>query len=447
MLRRYIKPSNCGLLAVLMWTWAGWGTSHLLGQDYLAPAPVVSQHAAYGEPIETSVLSSDVVFASSSGQSWIGIDTPTTWSMLDFQNRQGDKQLTLLRSQSESGSFPQVIIGGQMRVSALAAMTNSDDKFPYQGRFPTDFTGSTALDVRVLQSNQNVIAHIAPWATAYVETLFSDVFTFPTFNQGSFQMRQAYAVLGNLDESPFYLFAGKKNVSFGDMRTLSPFTQSMVWHYFGALGEGGGVGYSADGLNMTVTALNGSRGIRVVDSPNKGHIDNVAANGSYEFNLPNGTEIIFGGGYLAGTIYNAAVAEHTNPAVTGPQNGAWDVNGRVRMGNVYLSGEYAATLKPWPATSHRVQAYRAELALDIPIGGVPAWWAVSWSEGIQGASGTEFRSNQQLVLGLELQPSPNVLFTAEYVRSLGFAPLIGITTASDSNVVQDSFVLGLVLAI
>ncbi|MCA9031752.1 MAG: hypothetical protein KDA66_13145, partial [Planctomycetaceae bacterium] len=162
--------------------------------------------------------------------------------------------------------------------------------------------------------------------------------------------------------------------------------------------------------------------------------------------LPNGTEIIFGGGYLAGTSYNAAVAEHTSPAITGPQNGAWDVNGRIRMGNVYLSGEYASTLKPWPATSHRVQAYRAELALDMPIGGVPAWWAASWSEGIQGPSGTEYRSNQQLVLGLELQPSPNVLLTAEYVRSLGFAPLINITTVSDSNVVQDSFVFGLVLA-
>lgn len=78
---------------------------------------------------------------------------------------------------------------------------------------------------------------------------------------------------------------------------------------------------------------------------------------------------------------------------------------------------------------------------------MPAWWAVSWSEGIQGPSGSEFQFNQQLVLGVELQPSPNVSFTAEYVRSLGFAPLINITTTSDRDVIQDSLVFGLVLAI
>ncbi len=400
-------------------------------------------------PATAVELSSEpaMVFAAEPTQSWIGIDTPTTWSMLDFQNRQGDKQLTLLQSQAHQSLYPRILIGGQMRVSGLLAHTNSPNRFPYQGRFPTEFNGQSATDLRVLQANQNMTAHVSPWASAYVETLFSDVFTFPTFNQGSLQMRQAYAVVGNLDEFPLYAFIGKKNVSFGDMRTLSPFSQSMVWHYFGALSEGGGVGYAADGLNLTFTALDGSRGIRVADSPRKGHLNNFAANGSYEFSMPGDIEVMFGAGYLAGTIYNSTVAEHTNPAVIGPMNGAWDVNGRVRVSNFYFSGEYASTVKPWPVVGHNVQAYRAEAAYDSYLFNVPAWWAVSWSEGIQGPSGSEFQFNQQLVLGVELQPSPNMLFTVEYVRSLGFAPLIDIKTISKRDVAQDSLIFGLVLAI
>jgi len=85
-------------------------------------------------------------------------------------------------------------------------------------------------------------------------------------SQGSFQMRQAYVTFGDLSQSPLYAWIGKKTVNFGDMGTLSPFSQSMVWHYFAPLAEGAGVGYSQNGLTVNLTALNGSRGIRVVDS-------------------------------------------------------------------------------------------------------------------------------------------------------------------------------------
>lgn len=70
---------------------------------------------------------------------------------------------------------------------------------------------------------------------------------------------------------------------------------------------------------------------------------------------------------------------------------------------------------------------------------------MSWSEGIQGASGTEFEFNQQLVLGLSVTPDPHVRLSFEYIRSLGFAPLIGITTVSDRHVVQNTALAGMTL--
>ncbi len=375
------------------------------------------------------------------------LDTSTMAYMLNFQNRQSEKQIGILESQGDSDQFPRLIVGGQLRASAMVASTNTADKFPYLGRFPVDFVGKTATDARLLQANAAMILHAAPGVSGYVETLFSDVFTFPTFNQGSFQMRQAYAVIGDLDRFPLYAFIGKKNVSFGDFRTLSPFSQAMPWHYFAPLAEGIGAGYSADGLELTATALNGSRGIRVSDSPTKGRLNNFALNGSYSTMFGSDSEITFGGGYLHGTIYDAAVAEHTNPAATGPHNPAWDVNARLRLNRFYATGEYVETIKDWPATGVQVRAYKAELGYDLPDFYYPTFLSASWSEGFQGPPGSTFYSNRQLVVGAQFHIHKNVDVSFEYIRSLGFAPLINITTVSDPNVVQNTLLMGLVIVL
>jgi len=375
------------------------------------------------------------------------IDTPMSTAMFDFQNRQGDKHTLVLANKLLYPETPTLILGGQVRASMLAAGTNTADKFPYLGRFPPDFVGESASDARVVHANFGGVGHVNSWASVYFETLYSDVFTFPTFNQGSFQVRQAYAVFGDLEVTPWYAFVGKKNVSFGDMGTLSPFSQSVVWHYFGALAEGLGVGYVNDGWNVCVTGLNGGRGIRVADSESRGLINNFAANALYSFTNDADREFRVGAGYLHGTIYDAAVAEHIDPNLFGDLNGAWDVNALLRLGQWSFAGEYVSTLNAWPATGARVQAWRTEAAYQSCIHGRPASYSVGYSEGLQGPSGSEFEFNQQLVLGLGVDLTPNAKLTLEYVRSMGFAPLINITTASDRSVAQDTVVAGLVLVL
>lgn len=378
---------------------------------------------------------------------WINFDTSYTFPMLDFQNRQGDKETFILEDGRRYCSGNQFILGAQFRASGLFARTNRDGRFSYLGRFPTDFTGGSASDFRLLHANQNVTVHLNGNVHGYFETLFSDVFSFQSFNQGSYQVRQAYVVFGNFDRSPWYAHIGKKNTSFGDMGTLSPFTQAMTWHYFAPLAEGAGIGFDNGLINATLTALNGSRGIRVVDSDEKGHLNNFAANVLLRSNIGPGTSLEIGGGFLHGTIYNAAVPEHTNPNLFGPNNAAWDVNAKLRMGAVQFAGEYVQTVDPWPATDHEVIAYRTEAAVDTCFGRVPGVASVSWSEGIQGEAGTEFEFNRQLVLGYQVQPYRNASFTFEYVRSTGFAPLINIRTVSDKDVVQNSFVFGAVISL
>ena len=383
----------------------------------------------------------------------VRLDTPTSAPLLDFQNRQTDKQLLLLANLPNQPGYPSVVPAAQLRVSALAARTNTPGKFGYLGRFPPDFRGEHATDVRVLQANLAAHGYFAPWAAGYVETLFSDVFSFPTFDQGSFQVRQAYAVFGDPLRTPWYAVVGKKTVSFGDFSTLSPFTQAVPWHYFAALGEQAGVGYVDGGFHAVVSGINGGRGQRVVDSDEAGDVNNFAVNLSYARRVGvtslGPVDVLVGGGYLDGTIYDSDTPEHTNRNQFGPKNGAWDVNGTVRVGRAIFAGEYVSTVDPWPVTGVEVSAYKLEGAYDLPVSlltaaPAPLRLSVSFSEGVQGPSGSEFERNAQLVLGAGYRVRPNVLLSAEYVRSIGFAPLIGLTApgVSERDARQDSLVLG-----
>ncbi len=383
---------------------------------------------------------------SSFGQlSQIRLETETMLPLMDFQNRQSDKQ-TILLDQNRDFQGQELLLGTQFRGSLLFGETNSANRFPYLGRFPGDWSGTTASEARMLQANFDAVANISPWITGHVDILFSDVFSFRDFKQGSIQVRQAYAVIGNLNECPMYGFIGKKNVSFGDFSTLSPFTQAVPWHYFASLAEGAGVGYYANGWHIVGTALNGSRGIRVVDSEERGHLNNFAINATHEWT--NGHLFTrFGAGYLHGTIYDGETAEHLDPTVTGPRNGLWDVNGTVRYERLTVSGEFIQTMKNWPVTDARVTAYKVEAALDVHFGAAPGWISGSWSEGLQGPEGSEFEFNRQLVVGAAAEVSRNVLLTLEYVESSGFAPLINITTVSDRDVKQRSVVLGMVFVL
>lgn len=408
-----------------------------------------------GQPLDVSDLATQLTWPEQEPDqglprlSFEGItfDTPYTSRMLDFQNRQGDKETILISRAGGQLVKPTLTLGTQFRASAMFAETNTTDHFSYLGRFPTDFVGDSASDVRLVHANQNMTVNLNPMVHGYFETLFSDVFSFSAFNQGSFQVRQAYVAFGDFRRSPFYGYIGKKNISFGDMRSLSPFSQSMPWHYFAPLAEGAGIGYQDSHLNATLTVLNGSRGIRVVDSDERGHLNNFAANVHYRVPSDSHVQLDLGAGYLHGTIYNAAVAEHLDPSLIGPNNGAWDVNASMRLGRLHLFAEYVQTVDPWPATNHEVIAYSTEAAWDTHLFCRPGRFSVSWSEGIQGDTGSQFEFNRQLVLGYRHQAYENAAFTLEYVRSSGFAPLIAIQTVSDRNVVQNSVVFGAVITL
>jgi hypothetical protein len=85
-------------------------------------------------------------------------DTPLMTDLLDFQNQQSEKQIWLIESGADYSSSG-LIVGTQLRSSFLAGETNRANRFPYRGRFPTDFRGCTATDSRLLQANAPFAGH------------------------------------------------------------------------------------------------------------------------------------------------------------------------------------------------------------------------------------------------------------------------------------------------
>ena len=438
---RILSPWVC-LAAILM----AFDSPAASGQDeFVFESSNPSVEIEYPEGVEGEVVIEDgTQFSDIIDGNFIQLAPDYSREMLDLQNRQSNKEILLLEHSLNSSGQTNMTLGAQFRASAIYGRTNEADKFPYLGRFPTDFEGDFASDFRMLQANLATSVNFGPRLHGYFETLFSDVFSFNNPKQGSYQVRQAYVVFGDFSRSSWYGYLGKKNVGFGDMGTLSPFSQSIPWHYFGALGEGGGVGFDNGIVSATFAGLSGGRGVRVVDSKASGDVNNFAANLLLRMPLARRDgELKLGGGFIYGTIYDASVPEHNDPTLFGDPNGAWDVNARLRINRMHLGFEYVRTVNDWPATNHEVIAYSAEAALDSYFISMPARWSVSWSEGIHGPPGSDFEFNRQLVIGYRVEPSPNARISLEYVRSTGFAPLVGLLSLSDPEVVQNSVVLGL----
>ncbi|MEZ6121321.1 MAG: hypothetical protein R3C28_32855 [Pirellulaceae bacterium] len=137
----------------------------------------------------------------------------------------------------------------------------------------------------------------------------------------------------------------------------------------------------------------------MADSTSRGTLNNFAANASITLGNAEACQLRIGGGFLRGTIYDGLAAEHLDTNQFGDFfNSAWDVNFRLDIGRLSLAGEFVSTIEPWPVTNARVSAYRAEVAWSLATA-FPSRVSVSWSEGRQGPSGSEFEFNRQLVVG------------------------------------------------
>lgn len=362
------------------------------------------------------------------------------------------KPLVLLKYRQCNPCSPDVIIGAQIRPAVFYGRTNELDKFSYLGRFPGNFRGRDASFADINDFTFSLTYSLLHWVHAHWEFLNSDQITFfRDPRQGANQTLKAYALLGNLNCCPVYATIGKKDVSFGMLYTVNPYTPSFTWHYFGALAEGAAIGYYKNGLYAEATLLDGGRGIRVSDTNEKGKLDNWAINASYEYCFCHLWSLTVGAGYLYSTIYDGPIPEHEGPISIGPRNDIYDVNLRVKypLGWSYI--EYASTMHRWLSTNHVVStvSFGSALCLQDCWLYKPLIASVEYGQGVQGPQGSEYRKNFQFVLGLDYRLRDNIRFSLEYILAGGFAPLLDITDPgfSKQHAREHCIQLGLTLVI
>lgn len=364
--------------------------------------------------------------------------------MFDRQDHVTDKIAVALRARQSGALDPQSFyFGGRLVLTYIAEKSNTAGKFPILSRLPPTHTSGKSDSYGVLNEASLNATITLPWVTAFAQGEYTEV-EYP--GQDDLQLRKYWVTVGDLDHSPFYMGVGRKTVNFGNFATYAPFTHNHSSHYFWSQTDDPllEVGYITNKTQIAFSLIPEHRGLRVISSPdNDGDLSNFAINGSHRFDLQGARSLTVGGGYLRGTIYDSTIAHHPpGVGINRSWNNAYNINAIYSASNYDIMAEFTQTADRWPATGHKVSATTLQARYRSKILGKPAVYSVSASRGVQGNDGFEWERMEQVIFGLEVEPTPHVKLGAEYMYNAGFVPLILPTITGDRSVESHTFIVG-----
>lgn len=364
--------------------------------------------------------------------------------MFDRQDHVTDKIAVALLARRDGVLDPQSFyLGGRLVLTYIFEETNTAGKFPILSRLPPTHTSGKSDSYGVLNEASLNFTITLPWVTAFAQGEYTEV-EYP--GQEDLQLRKYWVAVGDLSRFPVYAAVGRKTVNFGNFASYAPFTHTHSSHYFWAQTDDPLIelGYVTDRTHLALSLIPEHRGLRVISSPeNNGGLSNFALNGSHRFDLQGDKSLTVGGGYLRGTIYDSAIAHHPPGQGTFRSwNGAYNVNATFSGSNFDVMAEFTTTEDIWPATGHKVTATTLQGRYKSRVFGKPAVYSLAASRGLQGAGGTEWERMEQVILGLEVEPTPHLKLGAEYMYNNGFVPLILPTRTGDRSVESHTFILG-----
>jgi hypothetical protein len=370
-----------------------------------------------------------------------------SYRMLDPTTHTSRKPLMLLDARRQGDLRDGgVYLGGAITALANYQETNRNSKFGYLMRHPTSANqiGETASEAVLHSAQLSVTANVTPWITAYAELLYDPEQSFgagtiTAVSRNQVQLRKGYVMFGDLEESPYYAAIGKMEAPFGLMDTVSPFTASTVWHAFGGLAWGAMAGYSKDGLNIAVEAVQGGSQFRSLATGVEGtnvpsRLNNFVVDANYTFDLGgDGRDLMAGASYVHGSAYcHGFPVVHFNACVD--DNPAYAVYGQVHYDRWTANAEFAKTLEEWPGTFNPTPPLNQFAASKVSSWGVGARYAAElagqevhlsteFSTYVAGPKGSPWRRQDQLVFGVAAFPASHVKLFSEVVLVEGYVPL------------------------
>lgn len=407
-----------------------------------APAPQPVPAASPAPPaVEASVATTE------DGRPAFGIDTAYSAQVLDHRQNVNRRQILQLQARAEGKLQPMVTVGGEIIAIGNAHWSNRPNKFGYLMRHPTGNNQRTKATQEIALNSVQLGMTVTPTKsfTGFVEMLYDPEQSFGAgtivaIGRNQVQVRKAYVLWGDLNQSPIYASAGKMDVPFGLQDTVSPFTNSSTWHAFAPLAYGGQVGFLKDGLSLRAMAVLGGAQFRGANTPVDGtavpsKLNNFAIDGSYTLDLADEGSVMLGASYLHGSAYcQGYPVVHFNPCSDNVP--AWDVYGRVKYGPVEIIGEFARTTKVWPGTqvpdptnplsvfaANKVTSFTAGGRYHFGQAGKGTRLSLEYSKFIAGPEGSPWNRQDQTVAGIAQDFGFGAELFGEYIHTAGFSPL------------------------
>ncbi len=370
-------------------------------------------------------------------------------SYLMMEPNQNLRKVNLLMDSKAEGLFSErsLTLGFQIIGIMDYQNSNTDSKFGYLMRHPTPSNqiGETVTEAVIHSAHLGLTASLNKWVTAYAELLYDPQQSFgagtiTTLTRNQVQLRKGFVVVGNTAEFPLYLALGKMDTPFGQTNSVSPFTNSTMWHAFGGLTYGAILGFDKYGLNVNLSLIQGGAQFRAANVPVQGtsvpsQLNNFAADINYTVEVVDGVELRVGGSYLKGTAYcQPYPVVHFNPC--DEPNGAYTFYGSLMINNrLFLKGGFAKTEDIWPGTFNPappLNEFEASKVSSLDYGAAyrinksgPLLYTVSgeFSNFVAGPEGAPWERQNQIIVGLNAQMEDTSRFFLELFRTEGYVPL------------------------
>lgn len=371
-----------------------------------------------------------------------------------------------------------VVLGSSLIAIGDYQKSNTDSKFGYLMRHPTanNQIGSEVSEAAIHSFQLSLSGTVNNWLAAYAEMLYNPQQSFGTglitsLERNQIQLRKGFMLVGNLNKFPIYGAIGKMDAPFGQTGSVSPFTNSTMWHAFGGIGYGAQVGFKKWNIHATVMAVQGGSQFRALhttvgDSTNvPSQLNNFTADLNYTIHFTESTKLSFGGSYLHGSAYcHEFPVFHFEPCKD--NNPGWAAYGKlVITESLTLKGGFAKTLKVWPGTHNptpplNVFAASAVSSLDVGAkyifgSGNSVTHSVSgeFSNFRSGPSGAPWERQNQIILGYAASFDKASKLFLELFRTDGYVPLNWISGSNayapfppgETHSVRNAFSHGIVI--
>lgn len=232
-----------------------------------------------------------------------------------------------------------------------------------------DFDGNSSSGLELATVELAIDAQAHPWVQGHV------LFLYEEGDEDDVVIDEAIITIGNSEETPFYLSAGRMYVPFGNFSTFmisDPLTLEMAETQETAVQ----IGYGSANWHSAIYAFNGDTS----EGDDSSTIEQYGAHVGYTFEEER-WNVTFDASYTSSLFDSDLLAEEfEDAAFSGDYIPGLGVHGIVAIGNVTLIGEYIAALEDLDVEGDKINPYTFNLegAITFELVGHETALALAW---------------------------------------------------------------------